>query len=383
MYNDGVTIASIARQLNVSSRSVSTWKSIYHKGRLAGRHLKPKNRTDIEYKKLYEEFKELKLEIENIKLEREILKQGSPFLFLKPREKYLFIQQNITIFSIVKMCKMLKIGTAGYYRWLDRPPTKQSKYHETLLEEVKKVYTEHKGRYGSRRITAELQLAGFKTNQVSVCNMMRKMNLKVLGSKRYKVTTNSSHSYPVAQNRLMQKFEVSRPNEVWVSDITHIKIAYQEWLYLTTIIDLFDRKVIGWTLSKTMKAKETTLEAFRVAILNRPLLAIDPLIFHSDRGIQYACKEFTSEIGKHKTVLLSMSAKGNSWDNAVAESFFSTLKKELVHVNRYETREQATASISDYIENYYNKNRRHSALNYLTMIEFQKLIDDRSKNNLL
>lgn len=147
------------------------------------------------------------------------------------------------------------------------------------------------------------------------------MNLKVVGSKRYKITTNSSHRYSVAQNWLMQKFEVTRPNEVWVSDITYIKIAYQEWLYLTIIIDLFDRKVIGWTPSKTMKAKETTVEAFRLALLNRPLQMADSLIFHSDRGIQYACKEFTSEIAKHKTVLQSMSAKGNSLDNAVAESF--------------------------------------------------------------
>lgn len=139
MYNEGITIASIAQQLNVSARTVCTWKSIYHKGSLAGRHLKPKNRTDIEYKKLFIAFNDLKREMKEIKLECEILKMGSSFLFLKPREKYLFIQQNRALFSITKMCKLLKIGSAGYHRWLNRPPSKQSEYHKILMEEVKGI----------------------------------------------------------------------------------------------------------------------------------------------------------------------------------------------------------------------------------------------------
>jgi transposase InsO family protein len=153
----------------------------------------------------------------------------------------------------------------------------------------------------------------------------------------------------------------------------------QGWVYLTTVIDLFDRKVIGWALSETMKTKDTILSAFNMALINRPLKNKE-LIFHSDRGIQYACEEFIGELNKHKTITQSMSRKGNCWDNAVAESFFKTLKVELIYHNKYQTRKQAELSIFEYIETFYNTKRRHKHLNNLTITEYHKSINNNLKN---
>ena len=175
------------------------------------------------------------------------------------------------------------------------------------------------------------------------------------------MTTDSSHKYPVVENHLNRNFSVGKPNSAWVSDITYIRTK-QGWLYLNTVIDLFDRKVIGWSLSSTMYAKDTSMSAFKMALSNRPLMKTDSLIFHSDRGVQYSCKEFVSMVGKNKQIIKSMSRKGNCWDNAVAESFFKTLKMELIYQNRYETRKQAELSIFEYIEGFYNTHRRHKHL---------------------
>ena len=194
-----------------------------------------------------------------------------------------------------------------------------------------------------------------------------------------KITTESSHKYPVAENKLNREFSVKERNCAWVSDLTYIRTG-EGWLYLTTVIDLFNRKVIGWALSKTMKSCDTVIPAFRMAILNQPLKEQKELIFHSDRGIQYASEEFRNELGKNQWITRSMSRKGNCWDNAVAESFFKTLKVELVYQNKYETRQQAELSIFEYIETWYNKNRRHKKLNNLTILEHEKLINNKLKN---
>jgi transposase InsO family protein len=184
------------------------------------------------------------------------------------------------------------------------------------------------------------------------------------------VTTNSNHKYPVVPNKLNREFTTKNPSEAWVSDITYIA-AKEGWIYLTVILDLWDRKIIGWALSKTMYAKDTVIPAWKMANDNRKINT--PLIFHSDRGIQYACKEFTNYLGRDELVTRSMSRKGDCWDNAVAESFFKTLKTELVYHQDYETRKQAELAVFDYIETWYNRQRRHSALNGMTILEFEKM----------
>lgn len=205
---------------------------------------------------------------------------------------------------------------------------------------------------------------GRKASEKLVARLMRKDNLRSIVKKKYKVTTDSKHKYPIVENILMQNFTVKEENEAWVSDITYIK-SKQGWLYLTTVIDLFDRKVIGWALSRTMKASETSISAFKMALINRPLKEFQTLIFHSDRGIQYPCEEFVTQLKKHQNITRSMSRKGNCWDNAVAESFFKTIKTELIYHQKYETKQQAALSIFEYIETWYNKNRRHQKLKNL------------------
>lgn len=282
-------------------------------------------------------------------------------------------------FPVGKMCKCLEVSKSGYYKWLQWQPGKRVLFNQQLMKEIKQIHKISKGRYGSPRITKELQMQGIKASKPLVARLMRKENIRSIIRRKFVQTTDSKHNYPVAENKLMQQFEVQQQNQVWVSDITYIS-TLQGWLYLTTVIDLIDRKVIGWALSHTMLAKDTSVAALKMALINRPLTAGKELIFHSDRGVQYACKEFTSETNKHKNIVRSMSRKGNCWDNAVAESFFKTLKVELVYQNKYETKQQAGLSIFEYIETFYNTNRRHEHLNNLTILEYQKSITNNLKN---
>jgi transposase InsO family protein len=201
---------------------------------------------------------------------------------------------------------------------------------------------------------------------------MRKAKITVKYKKKFRVTTDSKHTYPVADNLLNRDFTPNRVVRAWVSDITYIRTR-QGWLYLTIILSLADRKVIGWALSAGLSAKETSLAAWRMAIGNRPVTG--PLIFHSDRGVQYACHEFVSLLKANKHVKRSMSRKGNCWDNAVAESFFNTLKREWVSRFVYNNRKMAELSIFDYIESWYNTNRLHSTIDYNTPRECEQKKD--------
>lgn len=277
------------------------------------------------------------------------------------------------------MCRVLKVSTSGYYKWLNKEPSKRDLRNAMLVKEIHLIYRESRCRYGSPRIKKELDVQGIKASRVLVARLMKQEHLKSIIRKRYKVTTNSSHKYPVVENKLNREFTVKEKNMAWVSDITYIPTK-QGWTYLTTVIDLFDRKVIGWALSDTMKANQTVIPAFNMAKYNRPISKSNSLIFHSDRGIQYACEEFVDVLNKNTTLIRSMSRKGNCWDNAVAESFFKTLKVELVYHQKYQTRKEAELSIFEYIETFYNTKRRHKQLNNLTILEYNKSINNNLKN---
>ncbi len=276
------------------------------------------------------------------------------------------------------MCKVLKISRSGYYKWGKGVLSNREQRKQVIKKEISIIHKQSKYRYGSPRITKELNMKGIKASQPFVAVLMRDMSIKSIIRKRYKATTDSKHSYAIAENKLKRAFKVEASNKVWVLDITYIH-TLEGWLYLTTVIDLFNRKVIGWALSETMKAKETTLAAFNMAKLNSPINS-KALIFHSDRGIQYACDEFRTELEKYPFITRSISRKGDCWDNAVAESFFKTLKVELIYQERYHTKQQAALSIFEYIETWYNKNRRHKQLNNLTITEHQKLINNNLKD---
>lgn len=276
------------------------------------------------------------------------------------------------------MCKVFKVSKSGYYKWLIRIPSKREIYNQILLEEIKRIFYQSKKRYGSPKIAKELEMLRFKASKQLVIKLMKRAFLQSIVKRKFKVTTDSSHKYPIVGNKLNREFNVSRENQAWVSDITYVRTA-QGWLYLTSVIYLFDRKVIGWALSATMRAKDTSIKAFKMAIINRSIKNNQSLIFHSDRAIQYACEEFICELKKHKSITRSMSRKGKCWDNAVAESFFKTLKVELIYQNRYLTRQQAELSIFEYIETFYNTKRGHKHLHNLTILEYQKSIINNLK----
>jgi transposase InsO family protein len=269
------------------------------------------------------------------------------------------------------MCKVLGVSKSGYYSWLKRKPSKRAVENQKLMEQIRQIHKKSKYTYGSPRVTEELKINYVHVSRRRVARLMQKAGIRSITKKKFVATTDSKHNYPVAPNLLNREFRVEVPGKVWVSDITYIR-TIEGWLYLTVIIDLFDRKVIGWSMSSTLKTSETIAPAWMMALMNRPLT--DKLIFHSDRGIQYACSEL-KELIRNPQVIQSMSRKGNCWDNAVAESFFKTIKTEWIYRFVYTTKKQAVISVFEYIETWYNTQRRHSALNYLTPDEYGKLMN--------
>lgn len=324
--------------------------------------------------KILTELKQLRKELTKLKLERTILEKCAGCLQSSTKIKFEFIDRHISRFPVKNMCKILHVSTSGYYKWRNRAISKRDQHNLILLEEIKKIHYRNKKRYGSPRIAKELEASGFHASEKLIRKLMKSASLKSVFKKKYRITTDSSHKYPVAKNILDRKFTTSNKNEAWVSDITYIKSSFR-WLYLTVIIDLFDRTVVGWALSTSLATKHTSMKALEMALANRQIKVDSPLVFHSDRGIQYSCKEFVQEISKHKSVIRSMSRKGNCWDNAVSESFFKTLKVELIYKNKYQSKQEAEASISEYIETFYNTNRRHRQLKNLTVLEYNQNID--------
>lgn len=278
-----------------------------------------------------------------------------------------FIKNHEKIFPIEKMCQVLAVSSSGYYRYKNKKSSIRLQKIKVIKAKITSIYFETKQRYGSPRMTLELQSLGYKISRITVAKYMKKMGLKSKLSKKFKVTTDTKHNYLTVANVLNREFNPKSPSKVWVSDITYI-YTKEGFLYLTTIIDLYDRKVIGWSLSSTMSTKDTVLAAWHMAIRNRNVE--HGLIFHSDRGVQYANNKFANVLNSYKKITRSMSRKGNCWDNAVAESFFKSLKTELVYGNKLISKGQMKLDIFEYIEIWYNKKRRHSALNYQNIDEF-------------
>jgi len=283
--------------------------------------------------------------------------------------KYRFIKKYEYLFPIEKMCKVLKVDFSGYFKWKNRGTSSKILEKNMFKEKIRRLYFKFEQRYGSPRITTELHALGYQISRVTVAKYMNELGLRSKLSKKFKVTTNSRHNYLIVENVLNRDFKATEKSQKWVSDITYIQTK-EGFLYLTTIIDLYDRKLIGWSLSNTMSTDDTTLAAWRMAIKNRPMRK--GLIFHSDQGVQYATKKFANMLESYG-VIRSMSRKGNCWDNAVAESFFKSLKTELIYGNKLITKEQMKLDIFEYIEIWYNRKRRHSALNYKTILEFNNL----------
>ena len=274
--------------------------------------------------------------------------------------KYAFIKEQQHNYDIKVLCEILDVSKSGYYDWLKRPIGKRAKRRAELLEAIRRVHQESRQVYGSPRIHKELKNRGATVNEKTVADIMRKASIQAKTRRKFKATTNSNHELPIAPNLLNRQFHNRALNDVWVSDITYIDTG-EGWLYLSVFLDLGSRKVVGWSMDSTMTA-ELVLNAFRMGITNT---GIAPNMVHSDRGSQYASDLFRSEL-EFRGCVQSMSERGNCWDNAVAESFFGSLKREAVYHYRFATRSQAKACIFDYVEAFYNRFRLHSALNYLT-----------------
>ena len=274
------------------------------------------------------------------------------------------------MYSIERMSKVLRVSRSSYYYWLNRKKSKRLIENENLSKKIKSIYTSSKDRYGSPKITKELHKSGIFISRPRVSRLMRKAGLRSIVTKKFKVcTTDSKHNNPVAPNLLNRQFTSTAPGKVWVSDITYVNIG-SKWLYLTIIMDLYDRSIVGWSLSKTLKTKDTVLAAWKMAITNRGIEV--GLIFHSDRGVQYTSKETIKVLKeKNKNVIQSMSRKGNCWDNAVAENFFKIIKSELINHKKYNSFYEAEIEIFEFIEVWYNRKRSHQKLGYLSPYQFR------------
>jgi putative transposase len=266
------------------------------------------------------------------------------------------------------MCRALEVSRSGYYAFKKRPPSQQKVDNETLLIEITRVFLENDSTYGSPRIWDHLHNKGhLRCSENRVARVMRVNGIVAVQKRKFRVTTNSKHDHPVWPNVLNRNFVVEKPNAVWVSDITYVW-TFEGWLYVAAVLDLFSRGIVGLAMDKTM-ADTLTTQAMRQAILRR-----NPsrgLICHTDRGSQYAGHEFKAILAQNEFVG-SMSRKGDCWDNAVAESFFHTLKVELVHRNQFRTRDEAKRKIFEYVEMYYNRRRAHSTLGNLSPFEYEK-----------
>ena len=274
--------------------------------------------------------------------------------------KFAFIRAEKAQYPIVVLCRVLGVSRSGFHAWLRRVPSRRAREDEALCIEIAAVHAESRKAYGSPRIHAELRDRGHRIGAKRVARLMRENGLQSRRRRRFKATTDSKHALPVAANLVQRNFAVDAPNKVWVGDITYIATR-EGWLYLAVIIDLYSRAVVGWATSERLD-RSLTLDALELAVGRREI--VRGLVHHTDRGCQYASREYRARL-RGLGIKCSMSRKGDCWDNAVAESFFATLKSEM-EIGRSATRAEVRSALFDYIEVFYNRRRRHSFLGYAT-----------------
>jgi transposase InsO family protein len=278
----------------------------------------------------------------------------------------MFIRDHVADFPIQIMCETLGVSRSGYYGWASRAERARAAADHALAAEIRAAHAASRGRYGSPRVHAELRARGRRVGRKRVARLMRGMGLAARRRRRFRRTTDSSHAFPIAPNLLGRNFTAEAPDWVWLADLTYIWTA-EGWLYLAAVLDLCTRRIVGWAMADHL-GHELALAALNMAIARqRPLPG---LIHHADRGVQFAAHRYRARLLAHG-MLCSMSRKGECWDNAPMESFWGTLKTELVHHQRYATREEARRSIFEYIEVFYNRKRLHSTLGYVSPETFE------------
>ncbi len=277
------------------------------------------------------------------------------------------IKDNAKNYSIRMMCRVLSVSPSGYYGWLHRKPSERTKANQLLLERITHYFKKARSRHGAIRLTRDLHAEGLNVSKNRVAKLMRDNGLVAKAARKFKATTNSNHKLPVAPNLLEQNFHAGKPNQKWVSDITYISTD-EGWLFLAAVMDLYSRKLIGWSLSERMTSALVT-DALMMALWNRKMPK--GVIVHSDRGSQYCSKVYQKLVSDNQ-LICSMSKRGDCYDNAAMESWNHSFKVEAIHGERFRTRKEALSHVFDYIEVYYNRQRLHSTLGYLSPVQFEE-----------
>jgi len=352
------SVAEVADDLGVPQSALYRWAAEVDEATVAKRNDKGETLED--------EVRRLRKENDRLRMEKAILKKAAAFFAKDNEYSYRFILSGKADFEVRLMCQVLGVSPSAYYEWEREQESQHARRDNELLELIRALFAQFRARYGAPRIHGELAKVGINVSRKRVARLMREAGIRGKGARKYKATTDSKHSLPVAPNLLERQFTVEARNEVWVSDITYLWTR-QGWMYLAVIIDLFSRRVVGWSLSERMTA-DLVCSALDSAVSKRQ--PGPGLLVHSDRGSQYASRAFRRRLWRYRMVQ-SMSRKGNCWDNAVAESFFATLKKELVRDYVFESRAAARSAVFEYIEVFYNRQRAHSLLSYATPTSFE------------
>ncbi|MGH7929433.1 MAG: IS3 family transposase, partial [Candidatus Binatia bacterium] len=313
-----------------------------------------------------EELRRLRRELEVVRQERDILKKAGGHLLAAKVMRFAFIEAHRAEFPVTLMCRMLAVSPSGYYAWRGRGPSAREMANQVIMGQIETVHAQSHQTYGSPRVWQELKNQGMPCSQNRVARLMRAHGIVAKQMKRYQRTTRANAAHPVAPNHLNGDFSATRPNEKWLADITYIP-TQEGWLYLAAVLDLFSRRIVGWAMAERMTSALVE-RALDMALRSRRLTA--PLLHHSDRGSQYTGGDYQRLLADHR-LLVSMSNVGHCYDNAPMESFFGTLKTEWVHHRAYQTRQEAKTDLFFYIEGFYNRSRRHSALDYLSPADFE------------
>jgi transposase InsO family protein len=281
--------------------------------------------------------------------------------------KFAFIKEHLSEFPVEAVCQALEVSRSGYYAWITRPPSAQARRQQELLEKIRVAHEENRHVYGSPRICRVLVGQGVEVSENTVAKLMKQQGIQARTKRKFiPATTDSKHGQPIADNLLDRQFHADLPDQKWAADITYVPTG-EGWLYLAGVIDLCTRKIVGWSMADHMRT-DLVADALRMAIGRRG--PRQGLLHHSDRGVQYASDDYMHLLDSNR-MKASMSGKGDCWDNAVMESFWATLKNELVNDQHYATREEARLSIFQYIEVFYNRQRLHSSLGYLSPEAFE------------
>ncbi|MDZ4209024.1 IS3 family transposase [Rhodoferax sp.] len=365
LVEGGQSIAGVARTLGVVDQTLFNWVKAQRQGRLQGADSKVKVSAE------QMEISRLRAELARVKMERDILGKSDGVLRKGIDLKYAFIQRHRGVWPISVQCRVLGVSMAGYHEHFVRLGSAAQRRHlsdDALLVHIKVIHAQTRGGYGWPRTWKELLARGIPVGKQRVQKLMQLHGIRAKGKRRFKVTTDSNHDLPISPNLLNREFTVAEPDKVWVGDITYIATD-EGWLFLAVVIDLFSRQVVGWSLRHDM-TRDIVIDALRMAWFKRHPGKQAGLMFHSDRGSQYASKDFRDVLTEYG-ITSSMSRRGNCWDNACSETLFGSLKVERLYGQKFKTRREAKDETIAWLL-WYNRTRLHSTLAYVSPMKFEQ-----------